>query len=323
MATLSLPPPAKAQKYIEYSMENELRGFNSSVKVPTLKLVTVDRVDGKGVVVYRFKSEKHLDNNYGTVHGAAYCAFVDIFASSCVSIKWTKVVCERERIRQLLTSYSFHLLHLSLKLFLSLPISDAASFYSGKRKSVVRAWLLPESSDSLSPFYSHRRMGGSRKHSRFGWEEFGCSPKQYLPHRRSQWWKNWEGCFFESYKNQHCHFHDEAKVKDLTVITTKDGFVCLDEDDSIDAIDFHLFANWYAWLLSTSKCRRQCTSLVWSDKSCRKAAAPKQSDVGTTETKRKQFERRTTKTREETTKRMTWQTQKGLECSRLEEEMRA
>lgn len=292
MATLSLPPPAKAQKYIEYSMENELRGFNSSVKVPTLKLVTVDRVDGKGVVVYRFKSEKHLDNNYGTVHVAAYCAFVDIFASSCVSIGWTKDEREKEYgncwplTLILIPSPSSH----PQTLFL-LPTSDVASFYSGKRKSMVWAWLLPESSDSLSPFYSHRRMGGSRKHSRFGRKEFGCSPK-HLSHRRSKWWKNWEGCFCESYKNQHCHFHDEAKVKDLTVNANaeKDGFFCL--DDSIDAIGSHSFANWYAWLLSTSKCRRQCTSLIWSAESCRKVSAPEQSDFCKSKDKSKQFEKK-------------------------------
>lgn len=177
-----LPPPQAAKKYMEYTIDEDLRGFNSSVKFPTLKLVRVDRVDGKGIVVCRFRSERHLDNNYGMVHGGAYGVMIDIFASFCVS-KNEAAIREDSMVYLML-----------IRLFSLSP--DVATFSFGEGKLMVRDWRNAKPSNHLSPFHTNRSVGRNRELGPFCRKEFGCDPDQHLSHRWPRWRKNQKSCFW-------------------------------------------------------------------------------------------------------------------------------
>lgn len=48
---------------------SKLSGFSSAFNNSFLKLIEADRVDGKGVAIFRMQNQENLDNGSSNVHG--------------------------------------------------------------------------------------------------------------------------------------------------------------------------------------------------------------------------------------------------------------
>lgn len=84
MPAPALPEVASAKKLME-QRASKLSGFSSAFNNSFLKLIEADRVDGKGVAIFRMQNQENLDNGSSNVHGGAVATMVDLFSSFCVS----------------------------------------------------------------------------------------------------------------------------------------------------------------------------------------------------------------------------------------------